>query len=77
MNDQVNEPAHYKLFPDQQAIDVIKPSMTEEEFKGYCKGNALKYRLRAGFKDPKKMQEDIDKSNWYRSKLFEVVNAKD
>lgn len=39
---------------------------------GIAKGNALKYRLRAGFKDPSKLEEDINKSNWYRRETFEV-----
>lgn len=48
MNDEINSPAHYLLFPGMEAIDVIKASLTPEEFAGYLKGNALKYRLRAG-----------------------------
>lgn len=39
-------PHHYKL-GDMEAIDVIKESMTPEAWKGYCKGNILKYVLRA------------------------------
>ncbi|AEA99057.2 DUF3310 domain-containing protein [Alteromonas mediterranea] len=70
VHDPVNNPKHYDLFPDQQAIDVIRAALTPEEFAGYCKGNALKYRLRAGNKD--KLQQDIDKSEWYRNKLFET-----
>lgn len=66
-SDPVNHPAHYQLFPGQEAIDVIKAALTPEEFAGYCKGNALKYRLRAGEKGD--TQQDIDKSNWYRDRL--------
>lgn len=39
-------PHHYKL-GDMEAIDVIKELMTPEAWKGYCKGNILKYVLRA------------------------------
>lgn len=68
--DPVNKPKHYQLFADgTQAIDIIKASLTPEEFAGYCKGNALKYRLRAGNKD--KLQQDIDKADWYANKLDE------
>ena len=64
MNDPVNRPSHYELFPDgTQAIDVIRAALTPEEFIGYCKGNALKYRLRAGKKDA--LQQDIDKAETY------------
>lgn len=72
--DAVNNPKHYDTFPGQQSIDIIRASMTPEEFVGFLKGNFLKYRLRAGEKDA--LQQDIDKSNWYRNKLFEVTEAK-
>jgi hypothetical protein len=66
--DSVNKPKHYQLFPDgTQVIDVIKKSLSEEEYKGYLKGNILKYRLRAGRKgDP---SECIAKANWYNTEL--------
>lgn len=70
--DPVNRPSHYQLFPGQEAIDVIRAALTDEEFAGYCKGNALKYRLRAGEKGD--TQQDIDKSNWYRKRLTEAHN---
>lgn len=72
-NDEVNNPSHYDLFPGQQAIDVIKAALTPEEFRGYCKGNALKYRLRAGEKGPADV--DLKKSNWYRERLYEDGSA--
>lgn len=72
-NDEVNNPRHYDLFPGQQAIDVIKAALTPEEFRGYCKGNALKYRLRAGEKGPADV--DLKKSNWYRERLYEDGSA--
>lgn len=64
----MNKPQHYQLFPGQEAIDIIRAALTDEEFAGYCKGNALKYRLRAGEKGD--TQQDIDKSNWYRKRLI-------
>lgn len=63
-------PQHYKVFPDAQALDIIKASLTEEEFKGFLKGNFLKYRLRAGYKGD--IQEDIQKSHVYRDWLFNL-----
>jgi len=68
MSDPVNHPAHYKLFPGQEAIDIIRAALTPEEFRGYLKGNALKYRLRAGNKDD--LQQDINKAEWYRLRLI-------
>lgn len=71
MTDEINSPSHYMLFPDMEAIDVIKAALTPEEFAGYCKGNALKYRLRAGDKGP--AAKCIAKANWYQRKLRTVT----
>lgn len=70
-HDEVNNPKHYDLFPDQQVIDVIRLALTPEEFAGYCKGNALKYRLRAG--DKGDALQCIAKANWYQ-KLLRTIN---
>lgn len=61
--DPVNRPQHYQFFPDLEAIEVIARSTTQEQFYGYCLGNRLKYRLRAGNKD--KLEQDIAKSDKY------------
>lgn len=65
--DPVNHPKHYAIAPGVEAIDIIKASLTPEQFEGYLLGNFLKYRLRAGDKDD--LQQDIAKSNWYRERL--------
>ena len=66
--DLVNSPNHYAFFESDtgytEAIEIIASSMTHEEFKGYCKGNALKYRLRLGKKD--KVEQDLAKANKYQ-----------
>jgi len=67
--DVVNEPNHYKLFGTVEVIDMIKTLLTEEEFKGYLKGNCLKYRLRAGKKD--NVEQDIAKALRYEKWLKE------
>lgn len=72
-HDEVNNPKHYDLFPNQQAIDIIQASLTAEEFAGYCKGNALKYRLRAGSKGD--ALKCIAKADWYQNKLWEAKRA--
>lgn len=61
--DPVNQPQHYQFFPDLEAIEVIARSTTQGQFYGYCLGNRLKYRLRAGNKD--KLEQDIAKSDKY------------
>jgi len=69
MTDEINSPSHYMLFPDMQAIDVIEAALTPEEFAGYLKGNALKYRLRAGDKGPAEIC--LGKAEWYQDRLFQ------
>lgn len=69
IEDVVNNPSHYKLFPNMEVIDVIKKTLTLEEFVGYCKGSVLKYRLRAGLKGS--LSEDIAKANWYAKVLHD------
>lgn len=71
--DAVNSPQHYQFFPDLEAIEIIARSMTQEQFYGYCLGNRLKYRLRAGNKD--KLEQDIAKSDKY-SELYEQHRGK-
>lgn len=44
-------------------IDVLRAALTPEEFKGFCKGNALKYLIRAGKKDNE--LQDLKKAGVY------------
>lgn len=67
--DMVNSPPHYKV-GGIEVIDYIKAKLTPEEFRGYLKGNMLKYTSRAGHKDD--AVEDIGKLVWYATKLQET-----
>lgn len=68
MNDAVHHPQHYTLPGlDIESVDVIRAVLTPEEFKGWCKGNALKYSLRAGRKDPAKEVQDLAKAGVFLS----------
>lgn len=67
-DDVVNSPKHYQLFESVEAIEVIAHAMTKDQFFGYCFGNALKYRLRAGEKDDPK--QDLAKAKKY-GELYE------
>ena len=67
----VTKPSHYMLFDDIEAIEVIARSMTSEQFKGYCFGNILKYRLRAGKKSELAyLEKDMAKAGFY-GELYE------
>lgn len=65
-DDGVKQPSHYQLFEGVEAIEVITRSMTQEMFKGYCLGNILKYRLRAGKKSElATLEKDMAKAAFY------------
>ena len=67
--DKVHSPKHYKLRGlDIEAIDVIRGALTEDEFRGFCKGNVLKYTIREGHKNG---DEDLKKAKKYLDFLEE------
>ena len=49
MEDVVNFPKHYRQ-SKTETIDLIKESMTTEEFHGYLKGACMKYMSRYKYK---------------------------
>ena len=68
-NDPVN-PSHYKS-GGIECIEAIKAALTKEEFKVYCKGNAIKYIWREDLKDQNIV--DLQKSVWYLLKQIEEL----
>jgi len=64
-NDTVKQPTHYTTGPIE-CIDAIRSALTEEEFRGYCKGNVLKYTWREKLKGG---DEDLKKAGVYLSWL--------
>ena len=66
--DNVNHPPHYKQ-GDIECIDAIRAALTPEEFRGYCKGNMLKYTWRERHKGG---DESVQKALWYGNKLLEA-----
>lgn len=66
-NDNVNHPNHYN-HGGVETIEIIKCQLTHEEFKGYLKGNILKYRDRHPYKG--KAEEDLAKAKWYYDRLM-------
>jgi hypothetical protein len=61
---------HYKDMPIQP-WHIMEAVMTHEEFKGFLKGNIIKYSLRAGRKDG---SDDAGKAKHYMQKLKEITN---
>lgn len=69
VSDNVNAPNHYKLRGlDIEAIDVIRGALDEDEFRGFCKGNVLKYTIREAHKNG---DEDLKKAKKYLEFLEE------
>ena len=69
MSNPVTHPDHYTA-GDIECIDAIRASMTPAEYRGYLKGNILKYLWRY---DRKGGVQDLDKATWYLVRLREVV----
>lgn len=68
---QVRQPSHYQVFDGLESIEVIARTMTTSEFRGFCMGNVLKYRLRAGKKsDQANVSKDLAKAEFYKE-LFD------
>jgi Protein of unknwon function (DUF3310) len=71
--DPINHPAHY-THGGIETIDFIQAKLTPEEFRGFLKGNILKYGSRLGHKDND--MQDAGKLNWYTNKLRSVWATK-
>jgi len=67
-NDNVNSPSHYQSSNGIECIDAIEAALTPEEFRGFLKGNAIKYLWRNGKKDDP--EQDAKKGNWYMTRLI-------
>ena len=67
-DDPVESPVHYNT-GSVECIEAIKASMSDTEFKGYLKGNAMKYLWRYAYKG--KPVEDLKKAQWYLARLTE------
>lgn len=61
MTDTIFNPKHY-MQGSHECIDEIKAMLSPEEFKGFLKGNVIKYRYRANLKNGK---EDLAKADNY------------
>lgn len=75
-DDGVRKPSHYQVFDGVESIEIIARSMTVSEFRGFCMGNVLKYRLRAGKKSElATLEKDLNKAAYYQE-LFDLHKGK-
>jgi hypothetical protein len=70
VEDLVNNPDHYNT-GNIECIEAIEESMSSVAFKGYLKGNCIKYLWRYDYKG--KQVEDLEKAGWYLNKLTDMV----
>ena len=68
--DVVNNPDHYNT-GTIECIEAIEESMSSVAYKGYLKGNAMKYLWRYDYKG--KQVEDLQKCQWYLGRLTQAV----
>lgn len=70
--DIVNHPSHYQ--GSIECIEAIEASMTPESFRGYLRGNAIKYLWRSGRKGSRvDWITDLKKTVWYINKFIESL----
>ncbi len=81
-----NTPAHYVLEDGSDSMDLIAKILGREQFKGFLRGNALKYliryELKGGVDDLKKaldyierlvdLEEDLEEENPYERELTNI-----
>jgi hypothetical protein len=68
--DNVNRPTHYNT-GNIECIEAIEESMSSVAFKGFLKGNCMKYLWRYDYKG--KQVEDLQKAGWFLQKLTATV----
>lgn len=69
--DVVNHPAHYNA-GKIETFDYITDNLSDNEFRGYIKGNILKYISRERHKNG---IEDLKKAQWYLNRLIAKLEA--
>lgn len=65
---KVDHPSHYTN-GKVECIEAIEAALTNEELRGYAKGNCIKYIWREGLKGG---TESLKKARWYLSFLIDL-----
>ena len=69
----VNHPLHYGGDTPYECIKVLKAWVSDEEYRGFLRCNAIKYLCRTGKKD--ETVQELKKAAWYINKLIESYEA--
>lgn len=67
--DNVNHPAHYNA-GKIEVIAIQEDQLTSEEYRGYIKGQVIKYITRERHKNG---LEDLKKARWYLDRLIKKL----
>ena len=67
--DDVNHPAHYTTNGGIECIEAIEAQLTPEEYRGYLKGNCVKYLWREKYKGGR---QSVEKCQWYLTRLLDL-----
>lgn len=73
VKEKVNHPDHYKE-GGMEVIDVI--NAYSHVRNSFALGNAVKYILRAGKKNPSTYTEDLKKAIWYLQEEVDFVESR-
>lgn len=71
--DMVNSPSHYTA-GGIEAIEAIEAALCDDGYRGYLKGNVMKYMWRYEMKA--KPLEDLKKARWYLDRLIKFNEGK-
>jgi hypothetical protein len=69
------QPDRYASDLGRETIDLIRDSMTDDQFVAFCYGQVIRYRDRAGKKES--AQVDLDKARFYEKMALHVQNPED
>lgn len=67
--DNVNHPMHYTS-GKIEVIKIMEDQLTSEEYRGYIKGQVIKYITRERYKNG---LEDLKKARWYLDRLIKKM----
>ena len=73
MADMVNHPGHY-THGKIEVIRIMEDQLTPEEYRGYAKGQVLKYITREKYKNG---FEDLKKAQWYLNRLIAYLDKQE
>lgn len=70
--DLVDHPPHYTKDGGIECIQAIKAALNDDEYRGYLKGNIIKYAWRERHKN---RLQDVMKLSWYAKELQEHLRT--